>query len=104
VHRLGEVDPELAIHGWVNNIKVVSSHALCNQFASLKISVCYFVGQRLLVSTVGDAPLAVIKSYVEKQKDFLGKDRMQCRKVYRCKLEPSARRHCQRLSIIRTAR
>jgi putative transposase len=69
VPGLVEVDPQFGIHRLVKNLKGVSSHPLRQEFRTWKSRLptlwtnCYFV------STVGGAPLAVIKQYVENQKD-----------------------------------
>jgi len=63
VHRLVEGDPQLDIHGLVKNPEGASSHTLRKEFRTLKSRLPYFV------STVGGAPLAVMKQYAEKQKD-----------------------------------
>jgi len=68
VHLLIEVDPQFGIHRAVKQIKGVSSRVLRQEFSWLKSRIptlwtnCYFV------STVGGAPLAVIKKYIENQK------------------------------------
>lgn len=69
VHMLVEVDPQLGIHRLVKNIKGASSHALRQEFRTLKSRLPTLWTNRYFVSTVGGAPLAVIKQYVEKQKN-----------------------------------
>ena len=61
VHVLIEVDPQSGIHRLVKNLKGVSSH--------IAARVSHIWTNSYIVSTVGGAPLAVIKQYVENQKD-----------------------------------
>jgi putative transposase len=69
VHILCDVDPQLGIHRLVKNIKGVSSHTLRQEFRSLKSRLPTLWTNSYFVSTVGGAPLAVIKQYVENQKN-----------------------------------
>lgn len=70
VHLLVEVDPQLGIHRLVKNIKGASSHQLRKEFASLKTRLPSLWTNSYFVSTVGGAPLEVIKQYVENQKNI----------------------------------
>jgi putative transposase len=69
VHVLVEVDPQFGIHRLVKNLKGVSSHTLRQEFRTLQSRLLTLWKNRYFVSTVGGAPLAVIKQYVENQKD-----------------------------------
>jgi putative transposase len=69
VHLLCEVDPQFGIHRLVKNLKGVSSHALRQEFRTLKSRLPTLWTNRYLLSTVGGAPLAVIQQYVENQKN-----------------------------------
>ncbi|HEX4545274.1 MAG TPA: IS200/IS605 family transposase [Candidatus Acidoferrum sp.] len=69
VHLLVEVDPQLGIHRLVKNIKGVSSHVLRREFKSLRTRLPSLWTNAYFVSTTGGAPLAVIKQYVENQKN-----------------------------------
>jgi putative transposase len=69
VHLLVEIDPQLGIHRLVKNLKGVSSHQLRKEFASLVSRLPTLWTNSYFVSTVGGAPLSVIKQYVEKQKN-----------------------------------
>jgi putative transposase len=69
VHVLVEVDPQFGIHRWVKNLKGVSSHNLREEFPALKSRLPTLWTNSYFVSTVGGAPLAVIKQYVENQKN-----------------------------------
>lgn len=69
VHVLAEVDPQFGIHRFVKTIKGKSSHILRNEFPALKSRLPTLWSNSYFVSTVGGAPLAVIKQYVESQKN-----------------------------------
>jgi putative transposase len=68
VHLLVEVDPQLGIHRLVKYIKGVTSHDLRKEFPSLTSRLPSLWTNSYFVSTVGGAPLEVIKQYVENQK------------------------------------
>lgn len=68
VHLLMEVDPQYGIHRAVKQIKGVSSRALRAEFPWLKSRIPSLWTNSYFVSTVGGAPLAVIKQYIENQK------------------------------------
>ena len=68
VHLLVEVDPQLGIHRLVKYIKGVTSHDLRKEFPSLSSRLPSLWTHSYFVSTVGGAPLEVIKQYVENQK------------------------------------
>ena len=69
VHMLCEVDPQFGIHRFVKNIKGVTSHVLRKEFVSLRKRLPSLWTNSYFVSTVGGAPLEVIKQYVENQKN-----------------------------------
>ena len=68
VHLLVEVDPQFGIHRLVKYIKGVTSHDLRKEFPSLSSRLPSLWTNAYFVSTVGGAPLEVIKQYVENQK------------------------------------
>jgi putative transposase len=68
-HLLVEVDPQFGIHRLVKSLKGVSSHHLRKEFASLVSRLPSLWTNSYFVSTVGGAPLSVIKQYVENQKN-----------------------------------
>jgi putative transposase len=68
VHLLVEVDPLFGIHRLVKKLKGVTSHNLRKEFPVLKSRLPTLWTNSYFVSTVGGAPLAVIKQYVENQK------------------------------------
>jgi len=68
VHLLVEVDPQFGIHRLVKQLKGRSSRYLRQEFPKLKSSMPCLWTNSYFVSTVGGAPLSVIKQYVENQK------------------------------------
>ena len=68
VHLLVEVDPQFGVHKLVKYLKGFTSHALRKQFPALKSRMPTLWTNSYFVSTVGGAPLDVIKQYVENQK------------------------------------
>ena len=68
VHLLLEIDPQFGIHKAVKQIKGHSSRTLRSEFPWLKSKLPTLWTNSYFVSTVGGAPLAVIKQYVENQK------------------------------------
>ncbi len=68
VHLLMEVDPQYGIHRAVKQIKGYSSRVLRQEFPQLKTRIPTLWTNSYFVSTVGGAPLAVIKQYIENQK------------------------------------
>jgi putative transposase len=69
VHMLVEVDPQLGIHKAVKRIKGRSSHDLREEFPWLKSRLPSLWTNSYFVSTVGGAPLAIVKRYIENQKN-----------------------------------
>ena len=69
VHMLVEVDPQLGIHKAVKRIKGRSSHDLREEFPWLKRRLPSLWTNSYFVSTVGGAPLAIVKQYIESQKN-----------------------------------
>ena len=68
VHLLVEVDPQYGIHRFIKNVKGVSSHILRKKFKHLTTKLPTLWTNSYFVSTVGGAPLSVIKQYIESQK------------------------------------
>ena len=68
VHLLVEVDPLFGIHRLIRLMKGRSSHHLRKEFPWLKKRLPTLWTNSYFVSTVGGAPLAVIKQYIENQK------------------------------------
>ncbi|MCY0899731.1 MAG: IS200/IS605 family transposase [Firmicutes bacterium] len=69
VHLLVEVDPQFGIHRLVRLMKGRSSHHLREEFPWLKKRLPTLWTHAYFVSTVGGAPLAVIKQYIKNQKN-----------------------------------
>ncbi len=68
VHLLVEVDPQFGIHRLVKRLKGRSSRYLRQEFRALTTRMPSLWTNSYFVSTVGGAPLSVIKQYIENQK------------------------------------
>jgi len=68
VHFLLEVDPQFGIHKAIKTIKGVSSRLLRSEFKHLTTKLPTLWTNSYFVSTVGGAPLSVVKQYIESQK------------------------------------
>ena len=68
VHLLCEVDLQWGIHKFIKQVKGRSSRVLRQEFPWLKSRWPSLWTNSYFVSTVGGAPLAVIKQYIENQK------------------------------------
>jgi putative transposase len=68
VHLVVEVDPQYGIHRLVRQLKGVSSHTLRQEFSYLRTRLPTLWTNSYFVATVGGAPLAILKQYVENQK------------------------------------
>ena len=69
VYILCEVDPQFGIHRFVKLLKGRSSRLLRKEYPRLKSRLPTLWTNSYFVSTVGGAPLSVIKQYIEQQKD-----------------------------------
>lgn len=69
VHLLIEVGPQFGIHKAVKQIKGRTSRIPRQEFAWLNSRLPTLWTNSYFVSTVGGAPLSVIKQYIESQKD-----------------------------------
>ena len=69
VHMLCEVNPPLGIHRFVKRVKGRSSRLLRQEFRWLTSRLPTLWTNSYFVSTVGGAPLAIIKQYIENQKN-----------------------------------
>ena len=67
VHLLLEVDPQFGVHKAIKMIKGKSSFLLRSEFSELKTKLPTLWTNSYFISTVGGAPLAVIKKYIEEQ-------------------------------------
>ena len=69
VHLLVGCDPQFGINRLVRSIKGRSSHVLRGEFPALKSRLPSLWTNSYFVATVGGAPLAAIKRYIENQKN-----------------------------------
>lgn len=69
VHLLIEVDPQFGVHKAVKRFKGASSRYLRQEFPHLKSKIPTLWTNSYFVSTVGGAPLEVIKQYIQLQKE-----------------------------------
>lgn len=69
VHVLIEVDPQYGIHRLVKQMKGRSSRLLRQEFGGLRSRLPTLWSNSYFVSTVGGAPLSIIKRYIEDQKN-----------------------------------
>ncbi|MBI4320608.1 MAG: IS200/IS605 family transposase [Chloroflexi bacterium] len=68
VHLLVEVDPQFGINALIKQMKGRSSFLLRQAFLRLASRLPALWTNSYFVSTVGGAPLAVVKQYIESQK------------------------------------
>jgi putative transposase len=68
VHLLCEVDPQFGVHKVVKRLKGSTSRLLRSEFNWLKSRMPTLWTNSYFVSTVGGAPLEVIKQYIANQK------------------------------------
>ncbi len=68
VHLLLEVDPQYGIHKAVKTIKGTTSRILRSEFHHLTTKIPTLWTNSYFVSTVGGAPLSIVKQYIESQK------------------------------------
>ena len=69
VHILCEVDPQYGIATFVRLVKGRSSRLLRQEFPKLKSRLPTLWTNSVFCSTVGGAPLSIIKQYIENQKN-----------------------------------
>lgn len=70
VHLLIEVDPQLGIHRAIKRIKGYTSRVIRQEYPKIKSRLPTLWTNSYFVSTVGGAPLEIIKQYIENQKRF----------------------------------
>jgi putative transposase len=68
VHLLVEIDPQYGVHRFVRLLKGRSSRLLRSQYPWLRRRMPSLWTNSYFVSTVGGAPLSVVKQYIENQK------------------------------------
>jgi putative transposase len=69
VHLLIEVDPQYGIHRLIKQMKGQSSRVIRKEFPKIKSRLPTLWTNSYFVSTVGGAPLSMIKQYIENQKN-----------------------------------
>jgi putative transposase len=73
IHLLVEVDLQFGIHSAIKRLKGHSSRVLRSEFKHLTTKLPTLWTNSYFVSTVGGAPLSVIKEYIENQQTAQGK-------------------------------
>ena len=68
VHLLLEVDPQFGVHKAIKTIKGKTSRILRGEFKELTTKLPTLWTNSYFISTVGGAPLAIIKQYIQSQK------------------------------------
>ena len=68
VHLLIEVDPQYGVHKVIKQIKGRSSFLLRKEFKPLTTKLPTLWTNSYFISTVGGAPLSIVKQYIENQK------------------------------------
>ena len=69
VHLLVDCDPQFGIHRLVKLLKGRSSRVLRDEFPWLRSRLPTLWTNSYFVSTVGGAPLVIVKKYIENQKN-----------------------------------
>lgn len=68
IHLLVDVDPQFGVHNFIKRIKGRTSRILRQEFPHLTTKLPTLWTNSYFVSTVGGAPLAIVKKYIESQK------------------------------------
>lgn len=68
VHLLLEVDPQFGIHKAVKTIKGKTSRILRQEYSWLRSRIPTLWTNSYFCSTVGGAPMSIVKQYIENQK------------------------------------
>ena len=69
VHILVEVDPQFGIHRLIKRIKGKSSRILRKEHKFLRSRISTLWSNSYFVTTLGGAPLQIIKEYIQDQKN-----------------------------------
>jgi putative transposase len=69
VHLLVGIDPQYGVHRLIKQMKGRSSRILRGRFKQLRTRIPTLWTNSYFVSTVGGAPLKIIKQYIESQKE-----------------------------------
>ena len=70
VHLFVDVAPQFGIHNLIKRIKGRTSRLLRLEFPHLKTKLPTLWTNSYFVSTVGSAPLFIVKKYIESQKNL----------------------------------
>ena len=68
VHLLVDIDPQFGVHNFIKRIKGRTSRLLRQAFHHLKTKLPTLWTNSYFISTVGGAPLSIVKQYIESQK------------------------------------
>ena len=89
IHILAEVDPQFVVNRFIRIVKGRTSRLLRDEFPHLRKRLPTLWTNSCFVSTVGGAPLSIVKQYIESQQlseskkskkrwsDFLAKEKSQ---------------------------
>ena len=69
VHIMVEVDPQFGIHKLIKRIKGRSSRILRKEYKFLRSRISTLWSNSYFVTTLGGAPLEIIKQYIKDQKN-----------------------------------
>lgn len=69
VHMMVEVDPQFGIHKLIKRIKGKSSRILRKEYKFLRSRISTLWSNSYFVTTLGGAPLEIIKQYIKDQKN-----------------------------------
>ncbi len=67
VHVLAEVDPQFGVNTFIRRVKGRTSRVLRDEFPHLRKRIPTLWTNSYFVSTVGGAPLEIVKQYIENQ-------------------------------------
>ena len=67
VHVLAEVDPQFGVNAFIRRVKGKTSRVLRDEFPHLRKRIPTLWTNSYFVSTVGGAPLEIVKQYIENQ-------------------------------------
>ena len=68
VHLLVNVDPQFGVHSLIKKLKGRTSRLLRQEFSQLRTKLPTLWTNSYFISTVGGAPLSIVKHYIESQK------------------------------------
>lgn len=68
VHILVNVDPQFGVHNLIKKLKGRTSRLLRQEFSQLRTKLPTLWTNSYFISTVGGAPLKIVKQYIESQK------------------------------------